>query len=52
MLDVREFAHGGAGLAEMADWFVAAARAGPQAVGIAIETPHGPVVESIAALLR
>ena len=47
VLDERDFGHGGAGLAEMADWIVATARAGPQAVGIAIETPHGPVVEAM-----
>ena len=47
VLAERDFGHGGAGLAEMADWIAATARAGPQSVGIAIETPHGPVVEAM-----
>lgn len=42
----RAFAHGGAGLAALADWLVAAAGA-PEAVAVAIETPRGPVVESL-----
>ena len=44
----RIFRHGGAGLAEMADWI--AARCGgsaPEDIPVAIEIPHGPVVESL-----
>ncbi len=44
----RIFRHGGAGLAEMADWI--AARCGGAAledIPVAIEIPHGPVVESL-----
>ena len=44
----RAFEHGGAGLSEMADWllaFAAAEEAGE--IGVAVETPRGPVVESL-----
>ena len=44
----RAFEHGGAGLSEMADWllaFAAADEAGE--IGVAVETPRGPVVESL-----
>ena len=47
VLGERAFPHGGTGLAEMADWLLAAAQAQPHAVGVAIETPHGPVVETL-----
>ncbi len=47
VLGERAFRHGGAGLAEMADWLVATADAEPHAIGIAIEVPHGPVVETM-----
>ncbi len=47
VLAERAFDHGGAGLAEMAAWILAAADAEPRAVGIAIEVPHGPVVETL-----
>ncbi len=47
VLGERAFRHGGAGLAEMAEWILAAANAEPQAIGIAIEIPHGPVVETL-----
>ena len=43
----RVFRHGGAGLAEMADWIAATAGAEPHVTGIAIEVPHGPVVETL-----
>lgn len=42
----RAFPHGGAGLAALADWLVAVAGT-PEAVAVAIETPRGPVVESL-----
>ena len=47
VLGERAFRHGGAGLAEMADWLVATTKAEPQVIGIAIEVPHGPVVETL-----
>ena len=44
----RIFRHGGAGLAEMADWIAArCGGAAPEDVPVAIEIPHGPVVESL-----
>ena len=40
------FAHSGAGLAELCDWLLSmAGEAG--AVAVAIEVPHGPVVDSL-----
>ena len=47
VLGERAFRHGGAGLAEMADWLLATTKAEPQVIGIAIEVPHGPVVETL-----
>ena len=47
VLAERSFRHGGAGLAEMAEWILARTGAAPPAVGIAIEVPHGPVVETL-----
>ena len=47
VLGERAFRHGGAGLAELADWLLAAAAAGPRAIGVAIEVPNGPVVETL-----
>ena len=47
VLGERAFRHGGAGLAEMADWVLFTTNAEPQAIGIAIEVPHGPVVETM-----
>src|SRR5271165_4120542 len=41
----RAFAHGGAGLAEMCDWLVTTSGAEPPMIAVAIEAPHGPVVE-------
>jgi len=41
----REFAHGGAGLAELCDWLLEKTQAAPGQIAVAIETPHGPVVE-------
>ena len=43
----REVAHGGADLSELCDWLVAKSGAPPARIGIAIETPHGPVVETL-----
>ena len=47
VLGERVFRHGGAGFAEMADWIAATAAAEPHVTGVAIEVPHGPVVETL-----
>ena len=47
VLGERAFEHGGAGLSEMADWLLSFAAGAAGAVGVAIETPRGPVVESL-----
>ncbi len=46
-LGERGFAHGGEGLADMAPWVSQHTGAAPDAVSVAIEVPHGPVVESL-----
>jgi transposase len=43
----RSFSHGGEGLAEMASWILSLTKSRPGAVHVAIEVPHGPVVESL-----
>ena len=43
----RSFKHCGMGLAQMADWIVRTTQSAPHKVGVAIETPRGPVVESL-----
>ena len=43
----RAFEHGGAGLSDMADWLLSFAAGAADEVGVAIETPRGPVVESL-----
>ena len=43
----RAFGHSGAGLAEMTDWLLGTTSTEPQAIGVAIEVPHGPVVETM-----
>jgi transposase len=43
----REFAHGGAGLTELRDWLLEKTRAAPGQIAVAIEMPHGPVVEML-----
>ena len=47
VLGEREFEHGGAGLSQMADWLLSFAAGDEGEVGVAIETPRGPVVESL-----
>jgi transposase len=42
----RAFAHGGAGLVAMCDWLVSVA-GHPGTVAVAIEVPHGPVVDTL-----
>ena len=46
VLGEREFEHGGAGLSQMADWLLSFGAGEAGEIG-AIETPHGPVVESL-----
>lgn len=43
----RIFEHGGAGLRELAAWILAASDGIPDHIHVAIEVPHGPVVESL-----
>jgi transposase len=43
----REFAHGGAGLTELRNWLLEKTRAVPGQIAVAIEMPHGPVVEML-----
>ena len=47
LLGERAFEHGGQGLSEMADWLLSFAAGKAEQVGVAIETPRGPVVESL-----
>jgi transposase len=42
----RDFPHGGAGLAALCDWLVSMA-GDPGSVAVAIEVPHGPVVDAL-----
>ena len=42
----RAFPHSGAGLAELCDWLLSTAGEA-SAVAVAIEVPHGPVVDSL-----
>ena len=46
VLGERAFEHGGTGLSQMADWLLSLS-GGAGEVGVAIETPRGPVVESL-----
>ena len=43
----RAFDHGGKGLAGMSDWLLDRARRPANRIGVAIEVPHGPVVETL-----
>jgi transposase len=43
----RDFAHSGAGLTELRDWLLDKTKAAPGQIAVAIETPHGPVVEML-----
>ena len=46
-LGERAFRHSGDGLVEMADWLLRTTNTQPHAIGVAIEVPHGPVVETM-----
>jgi transposase len=47
ILGETAFAHGGAGLAELGQWLLAGTGGEPAAIAVAIEVPHGPVVETL-----
>ena len=47
VLGEREFKHGGAGLTEMATWLLSFPAGKADEVGVAVETPGAPVVESL-----
>jgi transposase len=46
-VDEREFVHGGDGLSELCDWLLVRTGAVPERIAVAIETPHGPIVEAL-----
>jgi transposase len=46
-LGKRTFEHSGAGLAQMCDWLIATSGGKPEDIHVAIEVPHGPVVETL-----
>jgi transposase len=43
----REFAHSGSGLSDMIAWLLKASGGEPGEIHVAIETPHGPIVEAL-----
>jgi transposase len=43
----REIVHDGAGLTELRDWLLEKTKAAPAQIAVAIEMPHGPVVEML-----
>jgi transposase len=43
----KSFEHGGAGLAALCDWLLTSTGGGPGDIAVAIEVPHGPVVETL-----
>lgn len=47
VLGERTVPHSGDGLAALADWLTGLAGGEPRAVAVAIEVPHGPVVETL-----
>jgi transposase len=47
LLGERLVAHGGTGLAELADWLAGLAAGEAAAVAVALETPHGPIVDTL-----
>ena len=46
-LGKRTFAHSGEGLAQMCAWLIATSGGKPENIHVAIEVPHGPVVETL-----
>lgn len=47
VLGERSFAHSGNGLAALYGWLIAHSAAKPKEIAVAIEVPHGPVVDSL-----
>lgn len=43
----RAFPHGGAGLAALCDWLLEKTGSRPEEIAVAIEVPHGPIVETL-----
>ena len=43
----RAVTHGGAGITELCDWLLARTAAPAEMIAVAIEVPHGPVVEAL-----
>jgi transposase len=43
----RKFEHGGTGLSDMIAWLLKVSGGDPSEIYIAIETPHGPIVEAL-----
>src|SRR5499427_1352162 len=43
----REFVHGGTGLSDMIAWLLKASGGATGEIHVAIETPHGPIVEAL-----
>jgi len=43
----RKFAHGGTGISDMIAWLLQASGGQPGEMHVAIETPHGPIVEAL-----
>lgn len=43
----RDFAHDGAGLTELCTWLIGKTGAEPGQIEVAIEVPHGPIVETL-----
>jgi transposase len=43
----RKFAHGGTGLSDMIAWLLKASGGEASQIHVAIETPHGPIVEAL-----
>jgi transposase len=46
-LGKRTFAHSGEGLAQLCDWLVATSGGKPEGILVAIEVPHGAVIETL-----
>jgi transposase len=46
-LGQRKFAHGGTGISDMIAWLLKASGGEPGEIHVAIETPHGPIVEAL-----
>jgi transposase len=46
-LGKQTFEHSGQGLAQMCDWLIATSGGKPEDIHVAIEVPHGPVVETL-----